>query len=623
VKGTPHWIRAAAAAGLLATGCSGPGPWTSLEERVNDAVPPGSTVIQAKAKLDQSFEKDPEARARIEDEYATKLKLRALTCVQGKEPSRFDSGAEIRQQLPMECFTEFDRDLVAWMGARRLSSVLGAEALRPIPPTAPSLLTTADSIIGVGFASEAGIAVALASHSFEVIDISNDESLFVSDKLPVTPSWVAVSPNGRAIAVPRADGGVDVRDSQSDEILAQYPDHTRLTWLDSVTGFMVAKSGRGVDLLDFTTGKITAAKGLTGISSRVMRVPGHKDHFLYAQPQGFVRFELRREKSGVRIMVRDEREAPRSWGDDVSDATSDGRFFAHGGNDLALTDLSTWQTERIVVPDLTVVSAMALPDPNEILLRAALHGDNLGGRFFVVYSLKDRTFSPVEEEAFAGSARMRYTHTFYVPTLRRIGIVSGKSIRLLETVPRGPRFAPEAYIQHVRELALERQQKQAAEYGRQLGYTSRAMAGGVPVMAGAISELAEDAEIHAVGVYEAEGSSRGAGASAVRFKRPVNVMLRRSSKPIVLVLASYEAVEWRISGGSAAKLQTVLLSGYNPSTVTGAGSVRVINIGNSYAYEIGSAGYGGLQREVARWTGKTIGTFQGKYSGSTFMVGGR
>ena len=54
----------------------------------------------------------------------------------------------------------------------------------------------------------------------------------------------------------------------------------------------------------------------------------------------------------------------------------------------------------------------------------------------------------------------------------------------------------------------------------------------------------------------------------------------------------------------------------------GAGDTRVVRI-NGYAYEANSNGYGALDGEVRRFTGRRIESFQGRYGGKTFMVGGR
>lgn len=102
----------------------------------------------------------------------------------------------------------------------------------------------------------------------------------------------------------------------------------------------------------------------------------------------------------------------------------------------------------------------------------------------------------------------------------------------------------------------------------------------------------------------------------------VEVSIRRSSKPVVLVLSSYEPVLWRLKLESGAKLSAVLVSGYYDSQVVGAGSARIVKIGSNHAYKSGGAEYNALNLEVLRLTGKTIGIFQGRYEGASFSTGG-
>jgi hypothetical protein len=68
----------------------------------------------------------------------------------------------------------------------------------------------------------------------------------------------------------------------------------------------------------------------------------------------------------------------------------------------------------------------------------------------------------------------------------------------------------------------------------------------------------------------------------------------------------------------------VLLSGYHPSNVHGVGNVPVLRIGSTHAYAAGSAEYTNLRDAVTRYTGtRPIKSFQGRYTGADFTVGGR
>ena len=103
----------------------------------------------------------------------------------------------------------------------------------------------------------------------------------------------------------------------------------------------------------------------------------------------------------------------------------------------------------------------------------------------------------------------------------------------------------------------------------------------------------------------------------------VRVVVRPSSRPIVLVLASYEPVNWIVVNGGA-RISAVLFSGYHPSNVSGAGSAPVLRIGSRYAFSAASAEYAQLRQAVAQYTGpREIRSFQGSYTGAEFSVGGQ
>lgn len=101
------------------------------------------------------------------------------------------------------------------------------------------------------------------------------------------------------------------------------------------------------------------------------------------------------------------------------------------------------------------------------------------------------------------------------------------------------------------------------------------------------------------------------------------VRVRRSAQPIVLVLSSYEPVDWRLAVESGTDLAAVLVSGNVESSVSGAGSTRITRIGDAYAYEQSGSRMSALQLQVELWVGKRIDVFHGAYKASTFTVGGQ
>lgn len=131
-----------------------------------------------------------------------------------------------------------------------------------------------------------------------------------------------------------------------------------------------------------------------------------------------------------------------------------------------------------------------------------------------------------------------------------------------------------------------------------------------------VPETARGAPVHVVGVYEGTYTTRKSQNSG-----RVLVRVKGAGQPIVLVLSSYSSVEWVVTSGGH-RIAAVLLSGYEPSTVSGIGEVTVLRIGRDYAYGADSENFPRLRRSISRYTGSSeIRSFQGGYSGVEFSVG--
>jgi hypothetical protein len=136
---------------------------------------------------------------------------------------------------------------------------------------------------------------------------------------------------------------------------------------------------------------------------------------------------------------------------------------------------------------------------------------------------------------------------------------------------------------------------------------------------GTLSRLARSAQVEAVSVYEAVAMR---APSMPQKQGPVRVNLRRTMRPIVLVLSSHQTVEWQLDIAPGVELTAVLMSGYGESTVAGAGTALVASIGGFYAFKRGSAEFRHLEDEVLRCTGRNIENFQSVYAGHSFEIGG-
>jgi beta-lactamase regulating signal transducer with metallopeptidase domain/predicted esterase len=129
------------------------------------------------------------------------------------------------------------------------------------------------------------------------------------------------------------------------------------------------------------------------------------------------------------------------------------------------------------------------------------------------------------------------------------------------------------------------------------------------------------ADLHVVGVY---GASAGNGA-------PVDVEVRPTGKPIVLALASYNSVLWNVRIPKEAQVKAVIVGGYYEQEIEGIPANIPIayraffpsrNEGYLWGYDWNSEECRSMVEKLNGMTGQPVSTFQGEYTGSSFVVDG-
>lgn len=142
-----------------------------------------------------------------------------------------------------------------------------------------------------------------------------------------------------------------------------------------------------------------------------------------------------------------------------------------------------------------------------------------------------------------------------------------------------------------------------------------------------VEKVAIQSNVHYVGVYE--GTSKNNNASHSRGT--VNVRVTVKNKPIILILSSYEPVQWNIIPDWGVRFEKVIISGYYKQTYTGLmPNVPVLN--SSYEERNGNYFYQSINNEdnyldiiekIESLTGKKPVTVQSNYTGTAFTVDGR
>ena len=369
-----------------------------------------------------------------------------------------------------------------------------------------------------------------------------------------------------------------------------------------------------------------------GNLDKVVALPGgtHRYGVLAFNRQGVV--ELRPTPRGWTATLVSEQKstATGGWSRNTSGLTPDGKRLYGASQSVQLMDLPSMQLHTVTLDPLRVQQVVATPDPDTLLVSGYFRGLPGAGRKSFVYSISKRTLAEVE------TGKLLSTRLLYIPSLHRNAVIDGGKVVLLDGLPTGDALPVDEQLQR-QQLALgeqvRRQQQQRAGLfsfaaDARAASAAAASAAGTPsgaptVYPGPVAGLARTADVEAVGVYEGSNATHGAGRNSTLAARTgtVHVHVRRGKRPVVLVLSSYEPVHWVVTLQAGARLAAVLTSSYYPDTVTGTGDARVYRIGSNHAYKRGSPDFAKLDAEVAHWTGKHIGVFQGGYTGSAFTVG--
>jgi hypothetical protein len=589
------------------------------ESKINAAFPLLESARNMKAAV---FEAVPtEQRNELESQFDARMKLRALNCAKGYSPNLFTSNKSIKKELDNPtCFVDADQELLKWLGFRRLGLILAMPALKPIPTKPPAFIVADSFISSAKFSSNAGIAFLELREGLQVVDIDSGRSLFREARGTRSPLGGFPAANGQVFATSDGDR-LKIRESESGAVVLELPFVRAYSflWIDHRTAlYNRSDSGRAY-IVDLATGREAVLSIVEGGLSvqNAQAVPGTENQYVLFTHRGVTKVELQRDKADLAVkLIADKALSGVSWASNTAGVSTDGSYFFLASPHLTLISSKDLEVETIQLDPFYVQTAVATADPDKIILTGFVQPHQGEAPRQLIYSIQSKTVSPIDASKLPSE---RFIH---ISPLNRAGVIDGNKIALLEVIPTLGIIASDKFvgdqlaIANQRKIdALERQQKLMRDNNPAYGGAGTGIA-----PSGPLALLARDAQVEGVGVYQ--GTSGGNRLMSGRKEGTVEVRIRRSAKPIVLVLSSYEPVRWLLITESGARLSGVLVSGYYPSQVTGAGSARVTVVGAAHAYEAGSNGYRALNKSILDQIGKGIDVFQGRYEGGSFSVGG-
>lgn len=576
------------------------------------------TVTYAVTQARELIKGDPKTLADFDGEYARQLRVRSVECAKGYAPSLTDSEDAIRQKLDPQCLQRHDAALARWAGLWRASVIAAMPPLRAVPTTHVPSITLPSEINSVWFAERSATALIQHRRSASVVDLGSGRILYTMETRE-RQGYGPLSPNGRLFIW--SDGErITLRLSEGGETVVELAPGRPYTvqWLQSGGLLHGGDSSQSLLVTDLKR-REHYPLAVSGSELIAFPSPDSTTESVLVQHTRMARVKLAEPPDAAGLLTLAESLLAPAIFSRTGGTTADGRYFVDSfhGRSLLIYDLSSLGRREIAMNPLVIEGVTPTADADRILLSGYI--GRVDGRSAFFYSISQGTLAEIED-----GARATRFYRFATP-IGKLAAIAGPQMLFLDDLPAGtPRrledlSADEIAAANQRKLeafakTLDTVPPQDAAIVAQKMQPSGPLAGITPEP-GSISRLARDAVVEAVGVYQGKsGPRRGTSGN------PVEIRVRRSSRPLVLVLSAYERVHWNLVLEPGAQLVAVLTSGYYDQIISNAGGARVFAIGSTYVYE--RSKLAPLEQEVFRVTGKPISVFQSRYEGETFTVGG-
>jgi hypothetical protein len=507
--------------------------------------------------------------------------------------------------------------------------------LADLPPRTPILSPPEDPPSQVFLARTANVAVAQSVRSkLSTVELPSGRLRLASYGNVQADAGTTLSPNGRVLAT-QANNVLSALDTETGSVIWRSEKYRAVVaWIPEVGATVLAHKGNSApELLDHVRGTVEPYAGPPGRVSWAVNMPQMPTRVVIGDASSFAVVDHARAADGslsVQV-VRQFRFEARGHTSGVPQLMAGGKRLVYVSmNDLGWVDLETGQQG---VWQFSAIGGYGFSKLSERALVMDVRGEGVRSDAHV-FDIEQGTLQLVEGSTNDGLLQPLVTR----PGFARRGHGStwlGTSVQA-----RGEPRAVEALVaerlleqQVAKMAAAQNSQGSPAMPGRpsgssveaRLGAAAAAAAdrghrgdGGAPGPARPmLADLPPDARVAAIGVYEAAVTTQRPGAGRIGG---IRVNLGPGTSPLVLVLASYEPVNWHVQDNGR-KIAAILVSSYGGgSNVLVGGSPNILKAKLGYAYSLGSPEYQRLQREVAKYVAAPIGSFQGGYKGQEFFV---
>ncbi len=624
------------------------------EEKINAAFPLQDTIKVAHSALMSSLDSKPQELKLVSEQYTKLMGVRALTCTAKVSIGRMDTVSSIRTKvLDSDCFQKQDARVMEWIGLQRLSLALSRLALVPIEPFPErALLPNFSDYSGQAtIATEANVLVIKGAQRYTALQLPSGKVITTFAVPEQTYRAASLSANGHVLAVPVGSRNLRMIEVETGNLLWSTEEYSELiAWLPQVQAAVITQANSGApQLLDIKNGRIDPFPATEKRITWALPEQTANGKYLVGGGQTVSQMTVIRTPQG--LLEAAPLQQWRLVGGGIS--TSTAFLIANGtklvyqnGQDLGWLNLETQQQG---IWQLSAINAYGFAKLNErnILFDARPLGTdsattrvldtedgtvalakNVDVRDGSLVSLLPRsgylrrsdssvTVGTAMDTEAPQSLERLVSSTLLAKELAKVNAIStGGSGEAVGTS--NPNY--EAYAKQVRAMnvasairdGLPRDVIESIRKGTQ-GSGQRQGPAGTPLL----TDVPSNARVVALGVYE--GTTSSPNASGGRRPGSVRINVLPGSAPLVLVLTSYEPVNWLVSTNGR-KISKILVSGYYDSNVIGTDGTPVIKIGNKHAYKMDSNEYALLKQDVARYLSNPIQLFQGSYTGREFSV---
>ena len=622
---------------------------TPIPEKVSTAFPLPDALQVAHRSLQQSLIDTPSALQESNEQFARLMNVRALSCTATSPIGRLDTVAAIRRKVrDTDCFGKQDAELDQWVSLRRLALIHAKPPLSPLVELSNKVPMPhmGDHSTVIAAASAANIIVVRSGQRFNVLEIPGGRQLQTLPVPDLSYRPPQLSPNARVLALPLGTRNLRLLETETGNVLWNTEAYAGvLAWMPQVKAALLTQSSTGAPyLLDLALGRIDPFPSTEKQLSWALSAPTASGKFLAGTSQTISLIDVNRDASG-KLAVAPLKQWRVPVGRSIQPPTlflvDEGKKLVYQtGQDLGWLDLNT-ETQGIW--EVSALNAHSFVKLNEQQILFDTHGiGSTPGMSRVL---------DISQELIGTASDMDPRDGSLLPLLSRSGFLrrgsSGVAIgTAIQTETPSPLTTVLSEALLAKQLARLEQQSgstnnELTPYQQQLARQIRAMNTASAIRDGLsrdkieairrgqgstgsdtalppgvkpmLSDIPANARVSMVGVYES-GRRPGSGKAG-----PVTIDVQPGNTPLVLVLSSYEPVQWMVRSNGR-KIEAVLLSGYNESNAYGIGDAKVLKIGSRSVYKMDGQDYELLKRDVARYVANPVSSFQGSYKGENFRV---